>query len=72
MKKFLLSDVPFGITTILFAAFTIYEIFIRDEFSLTAIIISFCYFGYLLEYLLKHSKNKDWKNLINQIILSLS
>ena len=59
MKKFLLSDVPFGITTILFASFTIYEIFIRDEFSLTAIIISYFYFGYLLEYLLKHSKNKD-------------
>ena len=59
MKKFLLNDVPFGITTILFASFIIYEIFIRDEFSLTAIIISFCYFGYLLEYLLKHSKNKD-------------
>ena len=59
MKKFLLNDVSFGITTILFASFIIYEIFIRDEFSLTAIIISYFYFGYLLEYLLKHSKNKD-------------
>ena len=58
MKKFLLNDVSFGITTILFASFIIYEIFIRDEFSLTAIIISYFYFGYLLEYLLKHSKNK--------------
>lgn len=59
MKKFLLGNLPFGIVTTLFLAYTIYEIFIRDEFSLTSIIISFCYFGYLLEYLLKHSKNKD-------------
>ena len=69
MKKFLLSDIPFIIVTILFAAFTIYEIYTRDEFSLTSIIISFWYFGYLLAYLLSTPspyKREETKKVIGK------
>jgi len=58
MKKFLLSDLPFGITTILFLAYTIHGIFTRDEFSLLSVVITFWYIYYGYAYLDKHKENK--------------
>ena len=57
MKKFLLGNLPFGIVTTLFLAYTIYGIFTRDEFSLLSLVITFWYIGYGYAYLDMHRNN---------------
>jgi len=56
MKKFLLSNVVFGTITILLFAYTIYEIFTREEYSVISIIITLVYLAYLFAYVKKHNK----------------